>query len=285
MKAGSGPADINATIQGTLALAGAGKMGGALLDGWLDMGLDPRRVIVIDPHAAEAALERFAAQGVAVNPPAASIGPVDTLVLAIKPQSLVAAAPGLARFAGPGTLLVSIVAGKTTADLKAAFPAAGAIARAMPNTPAAVRHGITGIFVTAAVSTARRGTLDVLLGAVGAVEWVADEALIDAVTAVSGSGPAYVFYLTECLARAGVKAGLPSAAAERLARATVEGAGALMAAAPDMPPGLLRQNVTSPGGTTAAALAVLMADDRLARAMDEAVEAARHRAQDLAGST
>lgn len=269
-------------LAGTLVLAGAGKMGGALLDGWLDMGLDPRRVVLLDPHAAASTLQRFAVAGVDLNPscnPAAA----STLVLAVKPQSLEAAAPALSAWVGPETLLISIIAGKTIADLAAAFPQAGAIARAMPNTPAAVRRGVTGVYANASTGAERRRELSALLGAVGSVEWLTDEAMIDSVTAVSGSGPAYVFYLTECLAKAAEELGLEPGTAARLARATVEGAAALMGASVDVPPQTLRANVTSPGGTTAAALDVLMSDGRLERAMAEAVKAARERAQRLAG--
>lgn len=269
-------------LTGTLVLAGAGKMGGALLDGWLDMGLDPRCVILLDPHAAVSALQRFAVAGVDLNPsrkPTAA----STLVLAVKPQALAAAAPVLSPWVGAESLLVSIVAGKTIADLAAAFPQAGAIARAMPNTPAAVRRGITGIYASATTGAECRRELSALLGAVGSVEWLTDESMIDSVTAVSGSGPAYVFYLTECLAKAAEELGLEPEAAARLARATVEGAAALMSASADVPPDVLRANVTSPGGTTAAALDVLTADGRLERAMAEAVKAARERAQQLAG--
>lgn len=156
--------DELAALPGSLVLAGAGKMGGALLDGWLDRGLDPRRVTVVDPHASPENLRRFGARGVALNP--TTIAVAGTLVLAIKPQSLAEAAPGLRGWTGPETLLLSIVAGKTVADLTAAFPAAGRIARAMPNTPAAVRQGITGIFCGDGLEETRRRELDLLLGAV-----------------------------------------------------------------------------------------------------------------------
>lgn len=274
---------LDVAIRGTLLLAGAGKMGAALMDGWLDNGLDGRRLMIVDPHAADATLSRFATRGVTINPQTAGAPPVDTLVLAVKPQSLAVAAPDLLRFTGPDTLVVSIMAGKTLAGLADAFPRSTAFARAMPNTPASIRHGITGIVAGERVSTDQKASVGALLEAVGAIEWLDDERLIDAVTAVSGSGPAYVFYLAECLAKAGEMAGLDPAAALRLARATVEGAGALMTASPQMSPETLRQNVTSAGGTTAAALAVMTADDRLLHLIAEAVEAARVRAGELAG--
>lgn len=268
--------------QATILLAGAGRMGGALLEAWLDGGVAPQRVTVVDPQLDPAFATKFTKQGVALNPTVVR-ATADVMVLAIKPQMLDAGAPGLAAHAGPGTLLVSVVAGKTIADLRRAFPAAGAVARAMPNTPAAIRRGIAGVVVEPQATAAQKAAIAALLGAVGAVEWLADEAQIDAVTAVSGSGPAYVFLLAECLAQAGEAAGLEPGLAMRLARATVEGAGALMAARPEDAPALLRRNVTSPGGTTAAALDVLMGDDALAVLMRDAVLAARRRAEELGG--
>ena len=271
-----------AAMPASLVLVGAGKMGGAMLQGWLKLGLDPRGVSVLDPHATGEMQALCEAHGVAVNPVAA-MPPAEVVVLAIKPQMLDAAAPGLQALLGPQTLLLSILAGKTSGDLAARLPSARAIARAMPNTPASVGRGITGAYANPAVTAAQRARADTLLRAIGRVEWVADEGLIDAVTAVSGSGPAYVFHLTECLAEAGVAAGLPPETAMRLARATVEGAGELMFQAPAMPPGELRRNVTSPAGTTAAALEVLMAPDGLAPLMRRAVAAAKRRAGELAG--
>ena len=271
-----------AGMPASLALAGAGKMGGAMLEGWLKLGLDPRGVTVFDPHVADGMQALCKAHGVAVNPVSAATPP-DVVVLAIKPQMLDAAAPGLQALFGPQTLLLSIIAGKTSGDLSARLPSAKAIARAMPNTPASVGRGITGVFATPGVSAAQKATADALLKAIGQVVWVEDEALIDAITAVSGSGPAYVFYLAECLAKAGESAGLPPDLAMQLARATVEGAGELMHRAASTPPAQLRVNVTSPGGTTAAALAVLMAADGLEPLMAAAVAAAKRRAGELSG--
>lgn len=259
----------------SLVLAGAGKMGGAMLRGWLAGGLSPEAVRILDPHLSEAARAGWRAHGITDGPPQI---PPEVLVLAVKPQGLAEAAPGLAAFTGKETLVVSILAGKTLASLRAALPDAGAIVRAMPNLPAAIGRGATGAAGEARVSSAQRATATTLLEAVGVVEWL-DESLIDAVTAVSGSGPAYVFHLTERLAEAGVAAGLPSDVATRLARATVEGAAALMAAEPDRAPAALREAVTSPGGTTAAALEVL-AD--LGPLMRQAVLAAKRRAGELA---
>ena len=265
----------------TLALAGAGKMGGAMLAGWQALGLKGAGVCVIDPMPSPEMAALCAKGGFALNP-AAPAAP-EVLVLAIKPQMLDAAAPALEALAGLDTLLISIIAGKTVANLRARFPRAGAIVRAMPNTPAAVGRGVTGAFASKGMTAAQKASADTLFAAIGGVVWVEDEGLIDAVTAVSGSGPAYVFYLTECLAEAGEAQGLPSDLAMRLARATVEGAGELMFRDAASAPAALRKNVTSPGGTTAAALEVLMAAGGLAPLMTRAVAAARRRAGELSG--
>jgi len=267
----------------SLVLAGAGKMGGAMLLGWLAEGLAPRAVTVLDPHPSPEITALCAAENIALNPPRESIREPDVIVLAVKPQSLAEATPQLAALAGPKTLVVSILAGKTVADLGARLPRASAIVRAMPNTPAAVGRGITAGVASAGVSHEQRTVADTLLQAVGQVVWLDDEAHIDAVTAVSGSGPAYIFYLAECMAAAGVAAGLPADVAEKLARATVEGSGELMFQSPAVEPAQLRRNVTSPGGTTAAALDVLMAPDGLGALMARAIDAAKRRAAELSG--
>ena len=264
----------------TLALAGAGKMGGAMLRGWLDGGLQAAGVTVIEPTPSPELVALQAERGFALNP-AAPAAP-EALVLAVKPQAFAAAAPSLRALAAPGTLVLSIIAGKTIAELAARLPAR-AIARVMPNTPAAVGRGASAGAANAAVSAIQRGWTERLMRAVGLFEWVAEEALIDAVTALSGSGPAYVFALVEAMARAGEAVGLPADLAMRLARATVEGAGELMAREPDTPAAVLRQNVTSPGGTTAAALGVLQATDGLDALLARAVTAARDRARELGG--
>ena len=190
--------------------------------------------------------------------------------------------PPLAPLVGGSTVVLSIMAGRTLRFLEQALPAGAAIARAMPNTPAAIGRGITVAVPNAAVSASQRALVHALLTATGAVEWVTDEALIDAVTAVSGSGPAYVFLLAEALARAGAAAGLPADLSAKLARATVAGSGELLHRSP-LDPATLRQNVTSPGGTTAAALDVLMASDGLDPLMVRAIAAATRRSRDLAG--
>jgi pyrroline-5-carboxylate reductase len=267
-----------ANISGSLVLAGAGKMGGALLTGWLAQGLDPARVGVIEPHASDE-IRALAAQGVKLNPAACSVGSVAALVVAVKPQMFNEAAAQLKSFVGSDTLVVSIMAGTTIAALRAGC--GGAVVRAMPNTPAAIGRGITVAVAAEGVTPEQRATADALLRATGAVEWVDDEALMDAVTAVSGSGPAYIFLLAEELARAGVAAGLPAELAAKLARDTVAGSGELLHRS-DLDAATLRQNVTSPGGTTAAALGVLMGENGLKALMIRAVAAATARSKELA---
>jgi pyrroline-5-carboxylate reductase len=264
-------------ITGTVALAGAGKMGGALLTGWLAGGLPPRQVTVIEPQPSDE-IRALAKSGLALNP--ATPAPVAALVVAVKPQMFGEVGPGLRALVGPDTLVVSIMAGVPIAAIAARC--GGAVVRAMPNTPAAIGRGMTVAVAAGNVSAAQRALADQLLRATGAVEWAAEEAWMDAVTAVSGSGPAYVFLLAEELARAGVAAGLPPQLAATLARETVAGSGELLHRS-DLDAAVLRQNVTSPGGTTAAALAVLMAPDGLAALMTRAVAAATRRSRELAG--
>src|SRR5689334_23722518 len=263
-------------ITGTLVLAGAGKMGGAMLTGWLAGGLDPKRVVVVEPYPGDE-IRMLATRGIRLNPSEA--GAAETLVMAVKPQTFREAGPMVKPFVGASTLLVSIMAGTTMAALQEVC--GGMVVRAMPNTPAAIGRGITVAVPAKNVSAAQRATADALLRATGSVEWVEDEKLMDAVTAVSGSGPAYVFLLAEELARAGVEAGLPAELATKLARETVAGSGELLHRS-DQPAATLRQNVTSPGGTTAAALEVLMAKDGLQPLMIRAIAAATKRSIELA---
>ena len=263
-------------ITGAIALAGAGKMGGAMLTGWLAQGLAPSRVVVIEP-APSAEITALAAKGIRLNPKDA--GTVETLVVAVKPQSFRDAGTVLKPLVGNATLVVSIMAGMTIAAISQVC--GGAVVRAMPNTPAAIGRGITVAVVAKSVSRAQRATADSLLRATGSVEWVDDETLMDAVTAVSGSGPAYIFLLAEELARAGIEAGLPAELATKLARETVAGSGELLCRS-DLTAATLRQNVTSPGGTTAAALNVLMGKDGLQQLMIRAIAAATARSKELA---
>ncbi|HKA81837.1 MAG TPA: pyrroline-5-carboxylate reductase [Xanthobacteraceae bacterium] len=269
-----------ATFSGTILLAGAGKMGSAMLEGWLALGLGPEKIAAIEPQPANE-ITAWARHGLRLNPTPGAVGEAAAVVIAVKPQSAPEVMPVLTPFFGPTTVVVSIMAGRTLRFLDAALPGA-ALVRAMPNTPAAIGRGITVAVANARVSAKQRELVHALLSAVGAVEWVSDEALMDAVTALSGSGPAYVFLLAEAMAKAGVAAGLPAALASTLARATVAGAGELLHRSP-LDAATLRQNVTSPGGTTAAALDVLMANDGLEPLMTKAIAAATRRSRELAG--
>lgn len=259
-------------------------MGGALLDGWLARGMRADEVAVVEPNAAqaEAAAERLGRKVHAVPAELGAGVRPDVVVFAVKPQVMDDVAPAYRRFAGPGTVFLSIAAGKTIGYFAEKLGGEAAIVRAMPNTPAAVGRGITVACANPRAGAPARRRCQDLLEAVGEVMWCEDESLIDAVTAVSGSGPAYVFLLAECLAEAGLDAGLPADMARRLARATVAGAGELLHRSQE-PPEVLRKNVTSPGGTTAAALAVLMAPDGLKDLMARAVRAAARRSRELAG--
>ena len=266
-----------ASLTGHVVLAGAGKMGGAMLTGWLAGGLDPKRVVVIDPYLSDD-IKALAGKGVRLNPDIAEIGDVSVLILAVKPQMFAEVGPTLRAVAGDA-LVVSIMAGTTIAGIAKAC--GGRIVRAMPNTPAAIGRGITVAVAAGDVSRAQRDLTDALLRATGSVEWVEDESLIDAVTAVSGSGPAYVFLLAEEMARAGIAAGLPAELAMKLARETVSGSGELLRQS-DLDAATLRKNVTSPGGTTAAALGVLMAEDGFEPLLTKAIAAATARSKELA---
>jgi pyrroline-5-carboxylate reductase len=267
-------------LAGPIVLCGAGKMGGALLEGWLQAGLAPEQVTVLEPNPAPP-IAALGARGVRINPNATALRDAAAIVIAVKPQIAADALPVLAPMIGEATVVVSIMAGHTLQFLAATLPQARALVRAMPNTPAAIGRGMT-VAVPHHVSEAQRDLAHRLLIASGAVEWVADEALMDAVTAVSGSGPAYVFLLAEALAEAGVAAGLPAPLAEKLARETVAGAGELLHRS-TLSAATLRENVTSPGGTTAAALEVLMGAGGLLPLLRKAVAAATERSRKLAG--
>ena len=266
-----------------LLLVGVGRMGGALLSGWLKTGFDAGAIVALDPAPSESCLRLCAGAGVRLNPPADQIKPPAALVIAVKPQTFNSFGEALSAYVAGSTLVLSIMAGKTISDISARLSSAKAIVRAMPNTAAEIGKGISGAVANPFVDPQQHALADRLLSAVGAVEWFSDENLMNAVTAVSGSGPAYVFYLAECLAAAGAEAGLPRDVAARLARRTVEGAGELLARNPDIAPETLRANVTSPGGTTAAALEILMADNGLSAILGKAVVAARDRGEELSG--
>jgi pyrroline-5-carboxylate reductase len=269
-----------AFASGPLVLVGAGNMGGAMLSGWLKKGVPGSSVVVIDPGPSDAMKSLIVEAGATHTTTVPDGLLAGILFLAVKPQLMEAVLPPLKALIGPETVVVSIAAGKTLSHIQSQL-GEGAAVRAMPNTPAMVGRGVTGAYANDAVSDAQRAQVEALLKVSGPVEWVATEADIDAVTAVSGSGPAYVFYLVECMAEAGRKAGLPADLAMRLARETVAGAGELLYQSPE-DASRLRQNVTSPGGTTAAALSVLMAEDGMQPLFDKAIAAAQLRAQELA---
>jgi len=266
---------------GTLILVGCGQMGSAMLRGWVAGGA-AAQFIVVEPAGAPSSLSP--APEVAFHKDAAELGAgvaPDAVVFAVKPQIIDDVLPAYRRWAGPGTVFLSIAAGATIAKLTRHLGEAARIVRAMPNTPAAIGRAISVACPNANVRPSQRELCEGLLEAIGDITWVEDEALMDAVTAVSGSGPAYVFLLIEALAAAGAKAGLPEELAMRLAKATVAGSGELARLSAETP-SKLRENVTSPGGTTRAALDVLMADDGMQALFDRAVAAATRRSRELA---
>lgn len=264
-----------------VALIGAGAMGGALFRGWIGAGsIHTRGSAIFDPGAPVDITDLAAANAVSVNPEIS--GGFDFLIIAVKPQMAARVLPAYAQ-AAKGAVALSVMAGASVASLSTALGGIEKIVRAMPNLPAAIGAGVSGLYASAAVANDERAGVERLMAAVGGSVWVDKETDIDLVTAVSGSGPAYFFLLAEALAEAGVEAGLTPAAATQLAEATLAGAGALMAAdgrrACD-----IKAAVTSPGGTTAAALEVLDGDDHAVRTlMKKAVAAAAKRAGELAG--
>lgn len=264
-----------------LLVFGCGKMGGAMLAGALAGGWPASAIAVVEPHPSETLMAMQKQHGFALN--RSQTRKAKLVLISVKPQMLDAAAPAIAPWLDGESVVVSIMAGKSIGDIARRLPTTRRFVRAMPNTPAAIGRGITGAFATDALDSADRAMVTRLLETTGRLEWVTSEGLIDAVTAVSGSGPAYVFHLVEALAAAGEKLGLEPAIAMRLARATIEGAGELLFQEADTSPDTLRKNVTSPGGTTAAALEVLMAEDGLTALMTRAVAAAEARAKALSG--
>jgi pyrroline-5-carboxylate reductase len=265
---------------GSLLLVGAGKMGGAMLDGWIARGLAPKRIVVIEPQPGKA-VKALTRRGIKLNPKG-KIAAAAAIVIAVKPQSAPAALPPLRPYVGQTTLVLSIMAGRTIGFLEQSLSPGTAIVRAMPNTPAAIGRGISVAVGNAKVSTRQRKLASDLLAAIGKVEWAGDETLMDAVTALSGSGPAYVFLLAEAMTKAGIAAGLPADLASCLARETVAGSGELLHRSA-LDAATLRQNVTSPGGTTAAALEVLMGPGGFDELLTRAIAAATRRGRELAG--
>lgn len=268
-------------ISGPIVLIGAGNMGGAMALGWVKSGIPGTSIIAADPNPPEAMREGLRHAGVVFTSEPPTGVTAGAIFVAVKPQVMDKVLPSYRALIGKDTIVISIAAGKTLAFLEQHLGSAPMV-RAMPNTPAMIGRGVTGAFANGLVSDTQRKLVHSMLEVSGPVEWVETEALIDAVTALSGSGPAYVFLLVECMAEAGRKLGLPADLAMRLARATVSGAGELLHQSPGEA-AELRRNVTSPGGTTAAALGVLMAEGGMQPLFDDAIKAARDRAQELAG--
>jgi pyrroline-5-carboxylate reductase len=274
-----------AMIEGTVLLVGCGRMGGALLEGWFQCGLNPVDAIVVEPAGRDAVALCAEHRALTVLPHIQGVPRdfhPDVVLFAVKPQVADQTIPDYVRFSDDQPVFLSVIAGKATEYFQKRLGAEVAIVRAMPNTPAAVGKAISVLYAASNASAVQRQVCEVLMNAVGEVEWVADETLMDAVTAVSGSGPAYVFLLAECMRDAGIAAGLPADLAARLVYATLSGAGAMLEQE-SVEPEVLRQNVTSPGGTTAAALSVLMGDDGLGQLLARAVAAAAERSKELAG--
>jgi pyrroline-5-carboxylate reductase len=270
--------------KGPILLVGAGRMGGAMLKGWIARGLEPDRVFVQDPAISDEMADYCRKQKIAFADFQSLPGPASVIILAVKPQVMDDVLPPLSQFAGPDSVVLSVAAGRTISSIAAHFPPQTAIIRVMPNTPAAIGRGISALYGHETVKPDQSRLCETLMAAAGETVWLDSETLMDAVTAVSGSGPAYVFLLAECLAEAGETAGLPKELAAKLARTTVTGAGELLHQS-DLSPAKLRQNVTSPGGTTAAALDVLMAESSAPSLRDlltEAVRAAARRSRELA---
>jgi pyrroline-5-carboxylate reductase len=262
-----------------LLLIGAGRMGGALLRGWLARGLGPVLIIETNPSPE---LKRLARRDVTL------LKNIDdaprrlrACVIALKPQILKTEAARLRAIAESGVPMISIAAGSSIKLMSRVWGKSARIIRTMPNTPGSIGEGISALYAAPNATPRDRKLAESLLAALGETVWVKRETDIDAVTAVSGSGPAYVFLMVECLEEAARKEGLPPSVAHRLARQTIIGAGALLKV-DDAPAEALRRNVTSPHGTTEAALGVLMAKDGLAPLIKRAVSAARRRARELA---
>lgn len=264
----------------SVALIGAGAMGGALLRGWLAAGsIDAGRSAVFDPAAPDAVLALCEKHGVALNPDVATVR-ADALVVALKPQKADGALPAYAPIA-KAAVVISVMAGKGIAGIRKALGGAGKVARVMPNLPAAIGKGVVGLYAPESIGADDRIMIEILMTAAGEAAWVKNEREIDFVTAISGSGPAYFFLLTEALAEAGEALGLSKEAAAKLARATLAGAGALMETE-SRSPAEMRRAVTSPGGTTEAALEILDGDDEaLRRLMKDAIAVAAKRAGEL----
>jgi len=263
----------------SVILVGAGNMGGAMLKGWIASGMEARNITVLDPAPSDMMRDYLSSNNIRHVESVDGLDAPDVLLVAVKPQMMQAVLPALAGLVGQRTVSVSVAAGTTLKTL-CTFLGDVAVVRVMPNTPSLVLRGMSVGCANSKVTDAQRQNVHMLMRAIGVIEWVEDEKLIDAVTAVSGSGPAYVFYLAECMAEAGKAAGLPDALAMTLARETVSGAGELLGQSQDEP-AQLRRNVTSPNGTTAAALEVLMKENGMGELVQNAVMAAKKRSEEL----
>ena len=263
----------------SILVVGGGNMGGALMGGWLKNGVGASQICVLDPGPSQAMKNMFAQHGIDHQENIDGIAIPDVLVVAVKPQIMANVLKSIKNIVGENTLVISVAAGTRLAFMRK-YLGKNAMVRAMPNTPALVGRGITVACANGEVSDIQRLHATNLLGATGSIEWVEDEELMDAVTAVSGSGPAYVFHLAEALGDAAIGAGLPEELARKLALETVAGAGEMMLQS-QLPPSQLRENVTSPGGTTQAALSILMSEDGFPQLLKRAVEAATKRSREL----
>jgi pyrroline-5-carboxylate reductase len=272
---------VSIALKGTLVLVGAGKMGGAMLEGWLKSGVDPKKIVVLEPFASDEMKALLSKHKVLLNAAVSIIRDAEVVLIAVKPQMMEEVLPTITGLAASKPLILSVAAGKTIASFERHFGKSAAVIRTIPNTPAAIGRGITAMSANANVSAKQLQLATDLLTAIGEVVTVDREELIDCVTAVSGAGPAYIFYVTECLAAAAEKIGLPPALAMQLARATVAGSGELMRVT-GTEAATLRQNVTSPKGATHAALQILMAENGLQPLFEKAVKAAADRSRELA---
>lgn len=259
-----------------LLLVGCGKMGTALLQGWISAGLSADQFTVMEPNASDA----LKTKGVVLNPSLDAISRPDFVVLAVKPQMIDEVLPPLAAALGDDTTIISLMAGIPIAGMSKLMGTSPCYIRTMPNTPAAIGQGMTALYAEDKVGDTQRAAAEALLGAVGKTVWLAEEKQIDAVTAISGSGPAYLFHLVEALSAAAVNLGLSAEMGAQLAEQTIIGAAAMLGEE-EADPKQLRVNVTSPGGTTAAALDVLMSEGGLGELMRRATQAAANRAHEL----
>lgn len=260
-------------------LLGCGKMGSALVRGWAKLGLT--QIHIVDPGDPPSDLQHVITRHDRDLAAITDISPDTAVILAIKPQQMADVLSTLKPRIRTNNLIISIAAGRTTGGIENALHPGQSIVRAMPNLPAAIGLGITAAYATRSLTPTQKDEAGQLLRAAGDLVWLNDEQDLDAVTALSGSGPAYIFLLTEILARAGEDLGLEKNLAAQLARQTVIGSAALLAATPDLSATTLRENVTSPGGTTEAALAVLGTNDALQTLFTKALRAARDRAKEL----